>query len=245
MYRIAIAGRTVKELRDNVTKFLAETSVEEIIEKQTSQPTFNTKADTADVMTIIAHHAAAKFIEDTPTPSPVEPIITSGEVDSRGIPWDARIHAATKVVTTKGAWRTRRGVEPALVKQIESELRTAVAGRQTTPVAVPPPPVAQAPIPLMGLVPPPVTVAPTPIATPPPATAPVSIAPVISAHTFDTFKNNLVATLTRLVSEGKLTQEYIQLLRNHFNVEQIWQVNDAQIAEMFEQFANAGLIARA
>lgn len=44
-------------------------------------------------------------------------------VDSKGMPWDARIHSGTKKVNADGSWRTLRGVKPELIKQVETELK--------------------------------------------------------------------------------------------------------------------------
>ncbi|MBK1709833.1 hypothetical protein [Marichromatium gracile] len=43
-------------------------------------------------------------------------------VDARGIPWDERIHSSSRARTADGAWRRKRGVDPALVERIEREL---------------------------------------------------------------------------------------------------------------------------
>lgn len=49
------------------------------------------------------------------------------EVDSAGLPWDARIHAETKTKIKDGTWRQKRGTDPALLAAVEAELRGAVA----------------------------------------------------------------------------------------------------------------------
>src|ERR1043165_8322493 len=38
------------------------------------------------------------------------------DVDSRGLPWDERIHAGTKATNADGSWRNKRGVDKALVE---------------------------------------------------------------------------------------------------------------------------------
>jgi len=55
----------------------------------------------------------------------VSPIPTppAAEVDSRGFPWDARIHAATRRQNVDGRWRKRSDVPAATMAQIEAELR--------------------------------------------------------------------------------------------------------------------------
>ncbi len=71
---------------------------------------------------------------DAPTASVAAPMTPASavELDSKGLPWDDRIHAGTKSKIAKGEWKAKRGVEPALIAQVEAELRARVAA----PVAV-------------------------------------------------------------------------------------------------------------
>ncbi|HEX8586150.1 MAG TPA: hypothetical protein VF680_17290 [Allosphingosinicella sp.] len=55
--------------------------------------------------------------------------------DKNGMPWDERIHSSSKAITDKGVWRLKRGVNPAIVKQVEAELLATVGA---TPTATPP-----------------------------------------------------------------------------------------------------------
>lgn len=55
--------------------------------------------------------------EVTDQPNPEE------EVDSTGLPWDARIHASTKTKKKGGIWTSRRGVDSETIRTIEAELR--------------------------------------------------------------------------------------------------------------------------
>jgi hypothetical protein len=58
-----------------------------------------------------------------------------GEFDANNMPWDERIHAATKTRTAKGLWKKRKGVDDATIAAVESELRGAPAAAPavTTP----------------------------------------------------------------------------------------------------------------
>ena len=63
--------------------------------------------------------------------------------DSSGIPWDSRIHAATKALNGDGTWRIKRGVDKSLVDQVTIELKKLMAlpvPVPAAPVAPPPPP---------------------------------------------------------------------------------------------------------
>lgn len=59
-----------------------------------------------------------------PPPPPTQlATVTTPELDSNGIPWDARIHASTKTKTVKGEWKRRKGVDDTTFSGIVAELK--------------------------------------------------------------------------------------------------------------------------
>lgn len=76
----------------------------------------------------------------------------------------------------------------------------------------------------------------TPAAPPMPA--------VTSSHSLSTFTAQFVPTLAALVNDGKLTPEYVAALKTYFKLEQIYDANDQQKAEMFETFCKAGILTK-
>lgn len=94
---------------------------------------------------------AAAFVASPAPSAPVPPaspapVATSGSpaLDSRGLPWDVRIHAGSKTFNKDGSWRQKRETPPELVAQVEAELK-ALMGIQApaaapAPVAPPLPP---------------------------------------------------------------------------------------------------------
>ncbi len=65
-----------------------------------------------------------------PVPQPAFPANTAApqspnlaEVDSGGMPWDARIHSSSKAKVADGSWKYKRGVSDEEVKRVEVELR--------------------------------------------------------------------------------------------------------------------------
>lgn len=119
-----------------------------------------------------------KDVATIPTPPPKEPdevwsphtivqtmeatvptVPASAELDSKGLPWDKRIHSSSRAKVADGSWRKVRGVDDALVAQVEAELRAVQVAPQvesapkdgedvvTAPVPVPPVPVAAVPLP--------------------------------------------------------------------------------------------------
>jgi hypothetical protein len=88
------------------------------------------------------------------TPAP------SVELDVRGLPWDPRIHSRTKSKLANGQWKNARGIDAALVTQVETELANLMK-IPAAPVQVPEPPLA-----------------PAVVVAPPPASPAVPVPPV-------------------------------------------------------------------
>ena len=97
------------------------------------------------------------------------------ELDKHGLPWDGRIHAESKGKLTDGSWRKKRQVDPALVAQVEAELRQVMGAAPAAPlaqgVAPVPTPASVAASTIAPSVP--TGAVPLPVA-PPPAPAPVA-----------------------------------------------------------------------
>jgi hypothetical protein len=86
---------------------------------------------------------AATFIAPVVAALPALPTTGAAVLDKNGLPWDERIHAGSRAKNADGSWRTKRGVDAALVTQVESELK-ALMGIPPPPAvaAIPPPPPA-------------------------------------------------------------------------------------------------------
>lgn len=158
----------------------------------------------------------------------------SGELDAEGIPWDARIHSSGKSKYKKdNTWTLKRGVTDEEAAKIKAEYKHVdvvglpTQGMTSSPVQVAQPIVQAAPI-----------AQPT-VVTPPPALPTMS-----SGHTVDTFKANFPLILGNLITEGKVTQEYINQLKDYFKVTEIWMINDEQKANLFESFVGYGLVTK-
>lgn len=92
------------------------------------------------------------------------------ELDSKGLPWDGRIHAESKGKIADGTWRKKRNLDPALLAQVEAELRQVMGAAPAAPLAQG---VAPAPTPVSVAQSVPTGAVPLPVA-PPPAPAPVA-----------------------------------------------------------------------
>lgn len=84
--------------------------------------------------------------------APSEP--TAPELDKRGMPYDERIHSAGRSLLANGNWKYKRGVDEALIKQVEAEhlgeQPVEESAAPTPPASLfadspPPPPPAPAP----------------------------------------------------------------------------------------------------
>lgn len=63
-------------------------------------------------------------------------------VDSKGTPWDARIHSESKATVADGTWRKRRGVSDELFNEVMAELTAAASNDEAGEDEAPPPPPA-------------------------------------------------------------------------------------------------------
>ena len=101
------------------------------------------KMDAAQTFAAQTGSQGATAAAPAPTGLPVQI-----ETDSSGLPWDGRIHAATKTKKVDGTWKAKKGADAAVIAQVEAELRQAMSVpftplNQAAPP--PPPPTQQAP----------------------------------------------------------------------------------------------------
>lgn len=80
----------------------------------------------------------------TPAP-PVASPAPAATVDKNGLPWDERIHSSSRAMNADGSWRAKRGVQGALVAQVEAELRAQTPVPAAPVTTAPTPPVPAAP----------------------------------------------------------------------------------------------------
>lgn len=133
-------------------------------------------------------------LQAPPPPAPVAPVVSAGipaaapvppgpavaaELDSKGYPWDGRIHASNRAKKIDGSWKNKRGVDTNLVVACEAQNKpgNVPSNAAPTPTAIAASatviPVAQSPVAAL-----PASAAPPP---PPPtvgSAAPAAVAPV-------------------------------------------------------------------
>lgn len=263
---ISVSGKTLKECHEQICALADEI-------KGTSVVNVITQAEpVSSIMDKVGHVNApvqnvVKFPITPENPPQTAPVVkTDVEVDSRGLPWDARIHSSNKERGKDGVWRRRRGVDEAIEAQVEHELRSQGYGK-TTPAAptktVPPfgsmsteqyqshvtqaPPkmpttetIAKLPesanVLAAAQLPP---AAPATFAPPPPALPP-------NTHNADSFRANLVVILNDMAVAGKINHQWINDQKQMFGGKDVvqWHENQAACAQLFEAFVGWGLINR-
>lgn len=136
-----------------------------------------------------------------PLPPVAPPATGAADLDSKGLPWDPRIHSAgDNKKNADGSWRKKRGVPDTLVTEVEAELRQIMAI----------PALAQAPVAAPVIPLPPIPAAPVPAAPAPVAAAP-TLAQAQAVITFSTWMEELTPALNRQL----ITQElFSQLTKN-------------------------------
>lgn len=140
--------------------------------------------------------------------------------DSTGLPWDARIHSTPATKNKDGTWRARRGNDPAMVAQVEAELRSgALTQPPAPPMPAPPPmppaipaqpeqpPMMPVPMPNPPAIPTeqPSVAVPPPIPVAPPQPQPEPTPPVADgAITFEMFMDHVMGNFTKInPTDGK------------------------------------------
>ena len=119
------------------------------------------------------------------------------ELDSKGISWDERIHATTKLQTGKGIWKKRRGIDDDLYDTVMSELANQQSSMSKK--------IAKAEE-TVGITPPVV-----PVAAPPVTPTPVPAAPMAQPVAIEPPKRNfegLMQQMKKLFTEKSITPEY-------------------------------------
>lgn len=263
-FRVTIVGESAEEVRIRMREFLgAENKIEHAPTPTLQVETLTRAAPQVELPKVEAElrreispsvqHVSPPSIPTATIPkvsgtAASVPIANDYGVDTKGLPWDERIHAVTQAKLKDGSWRYKRGVEDHQIRAVEQELVEKVKGQQASvmeshpPISHPVPPAAAIPFPNAAPVVPQVLPPAPVLAVAPPLPPPQPALP--SAHTLVTFKTHLVPTLAKLVADKKLTQDYVNSLAQHFGVDQIWKVNDQHLSEMFDQFVQYGLIAK-
>jgi hypothetical protein len=179
-----------------------------------------------------------------------------GELDSDGVPWDARIHSAEKSKNKSGTWRIRRNLDKDYIVQVTKELMQRQDDSMSGAQAVIPP--VNSPAPQQTVVPPiqqpqtapvqqqvmqPVQQPQTQQPAYPPMSIPQGTKP---AHNATTFKQNFAMVIQSLLAEKKITPDYISQLKAHYGVGDLWEIanDDAKCNSLFDTLAQYGLITK-
>lgn len=231
MFRVTVVGETPAELKKKLVA-LAESfsSGKKII---TTQEEFEAAevVDEEDEMTEVESPYVGK-------PSAAQYLGSDGsdgsDVDSEGLPWDARIHSSSKGKIKSGRWKLKKGVDDSEIAKVKAELYGNSVVENAAPVAAP-------------TVVTPVVAQPTIAATP----AVVQAAPPMptmqmqtGGHTVATFCSNFPHIMATLITEGKITQDWINNLKAHFGLAELWDFTDAHKSQVFDLLVQHNLVTR-
>lgn len=147
----------------------------------------------------------------------------AAQLDAHGLPWDARIHAKTKTMNADGTWRRFRGVQDALVAEVEAQLRASMAATVPAAAALPP---AAPPLP------------PAPPAAPPTLPPAPPAPPVAAALPLSNFAE-LMAGLAPHMTSGKITNLTLASILGEFKLANLYQlatVSPEVVAAVGEKF---------
>lgn len=254
---ISVSGKTLKEcheqilaLANEITGDMKESVKDPIVSQSQSTPRFPIQPESN----------VTGFSNGSMSPSNVEvgdnrktSMDNGTGLDSRGLPWDERIHSSSKDKGKDGVWRRRRGVDPAIEAAVEAELyaknpsngstnmgnqgNTSASNPVVKPFGSMSPeqyqqavqPAAPAPMPTtehrvsLPVGPDVLSTAQIP-ATPAPTFAPPAMQ-VLPPNTFtpESFRKNLMNVLNDLAAAGKINHDWINAQKVQFGGKDVTQ----------------------
>jgi len=228
MFQVVVKGRTLEELKSHVSNINNELNGGDKKTEEVTPPLVKVDPEWNN-----GDQGGAEVIEKVKAPK-VETVAPrlDAELDVQGIPHDIRIHAASFAKVANGTWRTKRGVDKDLLAEVIAELKAKYEG-------VAPPITAETLTKAVESMPSNTPVVPPVIVEAP---APLPTLNVVSGHTVETFKQNFAMLLSSLINEGKIDQPYVEQLKAHFGVGEIWELNDEQKEQLFTSFVSYGFI---
>lgn len=272
MMKLMITGETLDEIHSQIVS-AADRIAKRIPYQEKKEPLIQDGSTPEKAMPIELKSQEGKVVVEIPADAPrfVKPTVAfpvdmpkaaaqtaadigSPEYDSRGIPYDARIHASSRSIKTDGSWRMKKGVEPDLVAKVEAEIRRTLPAQQvqgaplpTSQPVIPPAPVSDVKIELPKTdVPPLVDSTPT---VPPAAEqiAPPNVREFKpAAHTFDSFRFAFPAVIHDLVKFEKIDQNWINQMKSHYNIKEVWDLmnNEKGLRQLYDHFGHYNMITK-
>lgn len=173
----------------------------------------------------------------------------TASLDSKGMPYDIRIHSSAKTQNKDGTWRYKKGLADEFIQSIERANRVCMLPDPIISQPLPPPPAPTVAVEMPSQTPP-VVEAPKVQATPVAQAASYENIPtpqgVRAAHSLATFKTGLTLLIANLINEKKIDVAYVGQIKAYFGVKEIWNVldNPVQTEELYNQFASLGFITK-
>ena len=262
-YKIIIVAENATDLKakaqELAQEFKSTSACEEKFDAIPETPkTFNSLKESIrevnqQVNQVVANAQAIAEAQVEEDDSLVSIAAASGDTDSRGIKWDARIHLSNKKQKADGTWMYKRNLDENLKVKVEAELLSGLVNTPPAPltnVTITPPVVPQTDVhPAVAARNARLTAVPSTPAQPVAAAMPApnfTQHPNETGYNFESFKQNLPAIIAGLLRKNiqGFDQGYIQALADHFGVANLWEVvkMDQHCHVLFEEFKRQGFV---
>lgn len=212
---LANAKETHTYTSSEITPLFNEAEIAESTDlgKKTASALVNTTADNVTREKTPAQVFATADDEDVTEDNTEEDdtLLDNVEVDSRGLPWDARIHSRTRSKNKKGHWKPARHVNSKQIRRIETDLQKyTIPAKEPQPTEI----FKNTPTHITSVAPPP---PPIDAAIPPP---PVDMPPA-QTNTIDDSFIVLMGKITHLLDTKKLSREKLIRLIKRYGIESL------------------------
>ena len=236
MYEVKVNGNNLAELKTNVKNLNEELNGGGELETTHAKVIIEELSPVFDPAVEEISEPVEEVIKEAMIEAPAQ-VVNNSEKDVRGLPWDARIHSSKMTKTKTGVWKNLRGVDKGLLAQVEAELSNAITlpSGMTVDTSVVAAPIVEAPVVAAPIVEAPVVAAPIPA---------LPSMNVSNAHSVESFVTGFPMVIASLITQGKVTQDYIQQLNDWFKVDQIVNISEEQKAQVFEQFVGMKIVTK-
>lgn len=217
--KLSFTGETLQEIHQQIIETANYLSQSQPAQEQV-ETEFNTEEPPASPSKIDGHVVSDGNVwvpvegrASAFTGVPVEKYLASKEsdVDSKGIAYDPAIHTSTKKKNQDGTWKLKPGQGNKKVDVAEKIVE------QSATIEIPK--IVEPTIPEF-------------------TQGSAAIGQIASGHTIESFKKNLPMIMMKLVTEGKMTREYMNELNSYFNVVNLWDVaqDEEKLKQLYKLF---------
>jgi hypothetical protein len=238
VYKLLVISKNINEIQEAVAKLSGDV-VTHNIPKTVDVP--RASEITVGIPVVVAPQAPQGIVAATNSPVPA-----GVTVDVTGTPWNPEMHSSSKKMNADGSWKKKKNFTGA---ETAAPVASAPQAVQAAPLVAPPAPTVQVAVPQFA----------PQVAQPAPQPQVQAVAqptyqniPTIPqsnerpALDYQSFKNDLPMTMTRLISSGQVKQDYVDQLNKYFGIQQIYNVlgDERKCMELFDVLCKQGFITK-